>query len=224
MARPVAIAPSILPADFSRLGEACIELEKAGADRIHLDVMDGVFVPNLTFGPPIIKALRPHVSIPFEAHLMVVEPDHLLPDYVNAGCDTVMVQVEACTHLHRTLGLIADLGAQPGVVLNPATPLSTIEHVLELCDIVLLMTVNPGFGGQKYITAVEPKIAALRAMIDQRGLDIDLEVDGGIGASTIEAAAGAGANAFVAGSAVFNDEAGFDHAIENLRTLATDAG
>ncbi|NNE74861.1 MAG: ribulose-phosphate 3-epimerase [Acidimicrobiales bacterium] len=220
MARSVAIAPSILPADFSRLGEACIELEKAGADRIHLDVMDGVFVPNLTFGPPIIKSLRPHVSIPFEAHLMVVEPDKLLPDYVNAGCETVMVQVEACTHLHRTLALIADLGARPGAVLNPATPLSTIEHVLDLCDIVLLMTVNPGFGGQKYLPSVEPKIAELRAMIDERGLDIDLEVDGGIGAGTIEAAASAGANAFVAGSAVFNDEAGFDHAIENLRTLA----
>ena len=194
MSRPVLIAPSVLPADFAHLGDACISLEKAGVDRIQWDVMDGVFVPNLTFGPDVIAAIRPHVTVPFEAHLMVVDPDRLLPRYVEAGCDVVIVHAEACTHLHRTLDSIRQLGASPAVALNPHTPLDAVVHVLDLCDLVLVMTVNPGFGGQSYLASMEPKIAALAALVDDRGLDVDIEVDGGIGPATVAGAVGAGAN------------------------------
>jgi ribulose-phosphate 3-epimerase len=216
--RPVHIAPSVLPADFSRLGEACVALEDAGVDRIHWDVMDGVFVPNLTFGPDIIASIRPHVSVPFEAHLMVVEPDHLLHRYVEAGCQTVIVHAEACTHLHRTLALIADLGATPGVSLNPHTPADVISHVLDLLGHVLVMTVNPGFGGQAYISTMESKVAEVAAMID--GHDIDLEVDGGIGPSTVDGPSAVGANVFVSGSALYRDPEGLTHAVADLRQRA----
>ena len=195
-------------------------LEKAGVDRIQWDVMDGRFVPNLTFGPDIIASIRPHVSVLFEAHLMVVEPDELAHRYVEAGCQLVIVHQEACPHLHRTLARIRELGAAPGVALNPATPVTAIEHVLDLVDLVLVMTVNPGFGGQKYIATMEPKIRELATRRDARGLHFDIEVDGGIGPATVTGAVVAGANVLVAGSALFRDEMGLAHAVRELRERA----
>ena len=217
------IAPSVLPADFARLGEECIGLEQAGANRIHWDVMDGRFVPNLTFGPDIIAAIRPLVSLPFEAHLMTEEPHELAPRYVEAGCELLIVHAEACPHLHRTLGAIRDLGIDAGVALNPATPASAVAHVLDLCNLVLVMTVNPGWGGQRYIASMENKMADMKAMIAASSHNIELEVDGGIDNSTIGAAAQAGAEVFVAGSAVFNHAGGFQSAINQLRTTAATA-
>lgn len=222
IARP-RIVPSVLPADFTRLGEEVRLLDKAGADRIQWDVMDGHFVPNLTFGPDVIAAARATVSLPFEAHLMVANPDDLLERYVEAGCEVVIVHVETTPHLHRSLGRIAELGARTGVALNPATPLQTVEHVLDITDLLLVMTVNPGFGGQDYLTSMEPKIAAARAMLDGVERPIDLEVDGGIGPETIAGAARAGADVFCAGSAVFGPAGGPDEAIPQLRTLAEEA-
>lgn len=218
--RPVQIAPSVLPADFSRLGDECRRLEEAGVDRIQWDVMDGVFVPNLTFGPDVIHACRNHVDIPFEAHLMVVNPDELVHKYVEAGCEIVIVHAEACVHLHRTLSNIRELGASPAVALNPATPAAAVRHVMDLVDLVLVMTVNPGFGGQAYIPTMEPKIAEVAAMIELTGRDIDLEVDGGIGPTTAAGAAAAGADVLVAGSALFRDPAGLAHAVDEIRTVA----
>jgi ribulose-phosphate 3-epimerase len=212
---PVRIVPSVLPADFSRLGEECEALEAAGVDRIQWDVMDGVFVPNLTFGPDVVKACRRWASVPFEAHLMVSDPDLLLAQWVDAGCETLIVHAESVVHLHRTLARVRELGASPGVALNPSTPLSAIEHVLDLVDMVLVMTVNPGFGGQAYIATMEPKIRALRAMYDG-----DIEVDGGIGPDTIAGAAAAGANWLVAGSALYRDPDGLEHAVKDLRARA----
>ena len=184
----IQISPSVLPADFSRLGETVQALEAGGADRIHWDVMDGVFVPNLTIGPDVIHSCRPVVEIPFEAHLMVIEADELIPRYVEAGCDMILVHQEACTHLHRTLSHIRDLGVSPGVVLNPATPATTIEHVMDLVDQILVMTVNPGFGGQAYLQSMEPKISQVAEMISVSGRDIDLEVDGGLAVDTVAGA------------------------------------
>ncbi|MEI7887893.1 MAG: ribulose-phosphate 3-epimerase [Actinomycetes bacterium] len=221
--RPVQIAPSVLPADFSRLGEECISLEKAGVDRIQWDVMDGVFVPNLTFGPDVIRSCRPLVDIPFEAHLMVVNPDELVHKYVEAGCEIVIVHAEACTHLHRTLSNIRELGAGPAVALNPATPASTVRHVMDLVDLILVMTVNPGFGGQEYIPSMEPKITEIAKMIELTGRDIDLEVDGGIGPATVAGAAAAGADVLVAGSALYRDPEGLSHAVSEIRALAETA-
>ena len=218
--RPFEIAPSVLPADFARLGEEVAALEAAGVDRIQWDVMDGRFVPNLTFGPDVIAACRAHAAVPFEAHLMVEEPDELAPRYVEAGCDMLIVHAEACRHLHRTLGRIRELGAKPAVALNPSTPVDEVAHVLDLVDLVLVMTVNPGFGGQAYIATMEPKIAEVRDLIVAGGHDVDLEVDGGISPSTIAGAASAGANILVAGSALYRDPAGLEHAVTELRTLA----
>ena len=216
--RPIHIAPSVLPADFSRLGEECVALEDAGVDRIHWDVMDGVFVPNLTFGPDVIASTRSLVDIEFEAHLMVVEPDRLLDRYVEAGCSTVLVHAEACDHLHRTLSHIAELGATPGVALNPHTPADVIRHVRDLLGVVLVMTVNPGFGGQSYIGAMEAKVAEVAEMLD--GYDCALEVDGGIGPSTVAGAVAAGADRLVSGSALFRDPEGLEHAEADLRSRA----
>jgi len=222
---PVLIAPSVLPADFSRLGEEVVSLEAAGCDLIQWDVMDGQFVPNLTFGPDVIAACRPHTSLPFEAHLMVNTPEAMAAAYVAAGCERLIVHAEACVHLHRTLGAIGELGARAGVALNPSTPASAVAHVLDLVDLVLVMTVNPGFGGQRYITTMEPKIAELRRMIDEAGrsAQVHLEVDGGIGPATISGAAAAGANVLVAGSALYRDPDGLAHAVSELRRLATAA-
>jgi ribulose-phosphate 3-epimerase len=219
--RPIEIAPSVLPADFSRLGEEVVALEKAGVDRIQWDVMDGRFVPNLTFGPDVIAACRPHATVPFEAHLMVDEPDALLPRYVEAGCRLVIVHAEATRHLHRSLGRIRELGAQAAVALNPATPAEAVANVLDLCAMVLVMTVNPGFGGQDYIATMEPKITRIRQLIVDGGFDCDLEVDGGIAPATVQGAAAAGANVLVAGSALFRDPLGLEHAVAELRALAT---
>ena len=213
--RQVQIVPSVLPADFSKLGEECAALEAAGVDRIQWDVMDGVFVPNLTFGPDVVAACRRWVQVPFEAHLMIVEPDQYLSQWVDAGCETLIIHAESTRHLHRTLARVRELGASPGVALNPSTPVSTIEHVLDLCDMVLVMTVNPGFGGQAYIATMEPKIADLRARYDG-----DIEVDGGIGPDTIAGAASAGANWLVAGSALYRDPDGLEHAVKDLRARA----
>jgi ribulose-phosphate 3-epimerase len=222
VARPIQIVPSVLPADFSRLGEEVAALEAAGVDLIQWDVMDGQFVPNLTFGPDVIKSARPHCTVPFEAHLMVYTPDVMAQQYVDAGCSRLIVHAEACTHLHRTLANINSMGARAAVALNPATPASAIEHVLDLVELVLVMTVNPGFGGQSYIATMEPKIAELRAMLDAAGLSdtVDLEVDGGIGPATIQGAVAAGANVLIAGSALYRDPEGLEHAVTELRALA----
>jgi ribulose-phosphate 3-epimerase len=216
--RPIEIAPSVLPADFAKLGEEVAALEDAGVDRIQWDVMDGRFVPNLTFGPDVIAACRPHASIPFEAHLMVEAPVELAPRYVEAGCELLIVHAEADRHLHRTLGAIKDLGAKAGVALNPSTPVDAVRHVVDLCDLILVMTVNPGFGGQAYIATMEPKVAEVHALVE--GYDCDVEVDGGIGPSTVAGAAAAGANVLVAGSALYRDPDGLKHAVADLRERA----
>ncbi len=225
MARPIQIAPSVLPADFARLGEEVAALEEAGCDLVQWDVMDGNFVPNLTFGPDVIAAARRHTSLPFEAHLMVADPDLMAGRYVEAGCSRLIVHVEACQHLHRTLQNIASLGATAAVALNPSTPATEIAHILDLVDLVLVMTVNPGFGGQAYIASMEPKIAEVRAMIDGAGLadTVDLEVDGGISASTVSGAAAAGANLLIAGSALYRHPEGLSAAVTELRALASAA-
>ncbi|MBL6620376.1 MAG: ribulose-phosphate 3-epimerase [Ilumatobacteraceae bacterium] len=225
MARPIQIAPSVLPADFARLGEEVAALEEAGCDLIQWDVMDGNFVPNLTFGPDVIAAARRHTSLPFEAHLMVADPDLMAGRYVEAGCSRLIVHVEACAHLHRTLQNITSLGATAAVALNPSTPATEIAHILDLVDLVLVMTVNPGFGGQAYIASMEPKIAEVRAMIDAAGLanTVDLEVDGGISSSTVSGAAAAGANLLIAGSALYRHPDGLSAAVAELRSLASAA-
>ena len=225
MARPIQIAPSVLPADFARLGEEVAALEEAGCNLIQWDVMDGNFVPNLTFGPDVIAAARRHTSLPFEAHLMVADPDLMEGLYFEAGCSRLIVHVEACAHLHRTLQNIASLGATAAVALNPSTPATEIAHILDLVDLVLVMTVNPGFGGQAYIASMEPKIAQVRAMIDAAGLadTVDLEVDGGISSSTVSGAAAAGANLLIAGSALYRHPDGLSAAVAELRSLASAA-
>jgi ribulose-phosphate 3-epimerase len=222
---PIQIAPSVLPADFAELGKAVRDLESAGVDLIQWDVMDGQFVPNLTFGPDVIAAARKHCSVPFEAHLMVLTPDVMAEQYVKAGCSRLIVHAEACTHLHRTLANIRNLGATAGVALNPATPANVIEHVLDLVDMVLVMTVNPGFGGQSYISTMEPKIREVRNMIESAGLSdaVHLEVDGGISATTVSGAASAGANVLIAGSALFKHPGGLEAAVTEIRANATAA-
>ena len=222
---PIQISPSVLPADFSKLGDEVRALEEAGVDLIQWDVMDGQFVPNLTFGPDVIASARKHTSLPFEAHLMVLTPDVMAARYVEAGCSRLIVHAEACTHLHRTCENIRSMGATAAVALNPHTPASVVEHVLDLIDMVLVMTVNPGFGGQAYIQTMEPKIREVRDMITARGLGdkVNVEVDGGIGPSTIAGAAAAGANVLIAGSALYRDPEGLKHAVDDLRARATAA-
>jgi ribulose-phosphate 3-epimerase len=220
---PVSIVPSVLPADFARLGEEVAALEEAGVDRIQWDVMDGRFVPNLTFGPDVIAACRKHASVPFEAHLMVLEPDELMQKYVDAGCEVVIVHAEACTHLHRTMAAIRDAGAKAGVALNPHTPLDAVRHVIDLTDLLLVMTVNPGFGGQAYIATMEPKIAEAASLIEASGHDVELEVDGGISPDTVGGAAAAGARILVAGSALYKHEGGLADAVATLRARALEA-
>ncbi|GIO06412.1 ribulose-phosphate 3-epimerase [Brevibacillus reuszeri] len=201
----VKIAPSILSADFARLGDEIQDVEKGGADWIHVDVMDGHFVPNITIGPLIVDAIRPVTKLPLDVHLMIEDPDRYIPQFAKSGADWITVHQEACRHLHRSLYLIKEQGVKAGVVLNPATPLATIEHVLTDLDMVLLMTVNPGFGGQKFIHNVVPKIKELRRMLDERGLGhVEIEIDGGVNAETARLCTQAGATVLVAGNAVFN--------------------
>ena len=215
--QPVRIAPSILSADFSALGKEIEAVTAAGADWIHVDVMDGHFVPNLTIGPVVVKALRPHTKLPFDVHLMVTPVDPLVPAFVDAGADTISVHVEAGPHVHRTIQLIKHHGKRAGCVLNPATPLSAIENVLGDLDLVLLMSVNPGFGGQSFIESQLAKIASLRKAIDALGKPIDLEVDGGVNPETSRQCIKAGADALVAGTAVFSG--GPDKYAANIKAL-----
>ncbi len=213
------IAPSILSADFSRLGDEVRAVAAAGADYIHVDVMDGQFVPNITIGPLVVEAVRRVTDLPLDVHLMIESPDRYIADFAAAGADIIVVHAEATCHLHRTVQLIKSLGKKAGVSLNPATPLDFLDYVLDELDLVLLMTVNPGFGGQSFIDACLPKIHALRGMLDRRGLEAELEVDGGVKTSNIERISHAGADVFVAGSAVFGSP---DYAatITELKRLA----
>ncbi len=214
----IKIVPSVLPADFARLGDECQALERAGVDRIQFDVMDGRFVPNLTFGPDVIASVRDAVSVPFEAHLMIEQPDHLLSRFVEAGCQLIIVHEEACVHLHRTLSTIRDLGAQAWRWRSIPTRRSTRSRTCSTCSTwLLVMTVNPGFGGQSYLSSMEPKITATRTLLDSADRWIDLEVDGGISANTVEAATAAGANVLISGSALYRHPEGLAAAVKELR-------
>ncbi len=214
--REIIVAPSLLSADFSRLGEEVDAVEKAGADWIHIDVMDGHFVPNITIGPPVVKALDKCSSVPLDVHLMIEQPDNYVVAFADAGADIITVHAEACSHLDRTLSLIRDVGPKVGVSLNPATGLEAIEYVLDKVDMVLLMSVNPGFGGQSFIPSALDKAKNLKSMVDERKLDIDIEMDGGIKPDNAAAVRDAGVNVLVAGSAVFGSES-YETAINGLR-------
>ncbi|HEU0076072.1 MAG TPA: ribulose-phosphate 3-epimerase [Longimicrobiaceae bacterium] len=223
---PVKIAPSILSADFARLGEQIREAEEGGADWIHVDVMDGHFVPNITIGPLIAEAARRSTRLPVDVHLMIERPERYLEAFAKAGADYLTVHVETCPHLHRTVQQIRELGAKAGVTLNPATPVDSLAEILPYVDLVLVMSVNPGFGGQSYIPTSTAKIARVRAMLDAlgRGGEVELQVDGGVGPDTIAEVVGAGATTVVAGSAVYNRRAGVADNLRALREAAAGAG
>ena len=217
MAKTPLICPSILASDFAKLGQEVAAIEAAGADWVHVDVMDGHFVPNLTIGPAVVKALRPHTTLPFDVHLMVAPVDPWLEAYREAGADILSVHPESGPHLHRTLGTIRGLGAKAGIVFNPATPLGILEEVVDLVDLVLIMSVNPGFGGQKFIDSALTKIARARAILDRAGSPAHLQVDGGVVAANAGACVAAGADALVAGSSVF--KGGPDAYADNIKAL-----
>jgi ribulose-phosphate 3-epimerase len=213
------IAPSILAADFSRLGAQIKEAEQAGADWIHIDVMDGHFVPNLTMGPSIVKACQDTTSLPLDVHLMVEEPENLLPDFAQAGADVLTVHIETCPHIHRTLQSIRELGCMAGITLNPGTPAGSIEEVLPFVDLVLIMTVNPGYSGQTFIPEMVPKITWVRNVLDEVNPEAKIEVDGGLNAQTTPEAVEAGTEIFVAGSAVFGHPEGIQAGIASIRNV-----
>ncbi len=217
--RPVRIAPSVLSADFSRLADEIRAVEAAGADLIHLDIMDGRFVPNLTAGPVVVKAVRKVTRLPLDVHLMIVEPERLIPEFIEAGCNYLTVHVETCPHLHRTVQMIKERGVKAGVTLNPATPLSAVEPILPDVDLLLIMSVNPGFGGQRFIPQALDKVRQARAMLDARGLPAELEVDGGVKVDNIKELAAAGATIFVAGSAIFGSK-DYKETIRQMRQAA----
>jgi len=223
MANKIKLAPSILSADFGRLGEQVVEATQAGADYIHVDVMDGHFVPNITVGPLVVSAIRPHTHLPLDVHLMIEAPEKYIQQFAQAGANIITVHVEVCPHLHRVVESIKELGVKAGVSLNPSTPLTTVDEVLSTLDLVLLMSVNPGFGGQQFIESTVGKIARLRHRLDELGLAAELEVDGGINAEIAPRVAKAGARVLVAGAAVFNKKESVSKALgkirENLRKL-----
>jgi ribulose-phosphate 3-epimerase len=223
MAAKIKLAPSILSADFGRLGEQVVEATRAGADYIHVDVMDGHFVPNITVGPLVVAAIRPHTSLPLDVHLMIESPEKYIQQFVQAGANIITVHVEVCPHLHRVVESIKELGVKAGVSLNPSTPLTAVDEVLSALDLVLLMSVNPGFGGQQFIEGTVGKIARLRRRLDELGLAAELEVDGGINAEIAPRVAKAGARVLVAGAAVFNKKESVSQALgrirDNLRKL-----
>ena len=212
----IKLAPSILSADFARLLEDVKKVENAGCEYLHIDVMDGHFVPNITLGPAIIKSLRKDVNMVFDAHLMIENPDQYIKEFVDAGCDLIVVHQEACKHLHRTIQNIKSYGIKAGVALNPATPIETIKYVLEDIDMVLIMTVNPGFGGQSFIESMIPKIKELKSLIDKKGLKVDIQVDGGIKPDNVDKVVKAGANIIVAGAAIFNSD-DIQHTVDLFR-------
>lgn len=213
----ILIEASILSADFARLGEQAREAEAAGVDALQIDVMDGRFVPNITFGPGVVRALRPLVRLPLDVHLMIVEPERYLGDFVAAGADRLIVHQEACVHLHRTLQSIRELGVQAGVTLNPSTPIVVLEDVLDLVDVIQVMTVNPGFGGQAFLHSQLDKIRRLRALLDGRGLAIPIAVDGGIAPDTAPLVVQAGATVLIAGSSIYNERASVAENVAALR-------
>jgi len=217
MDKTIQIVPSILAADYTRLGEQARAAESGGADAIQIDVMDGRFVPNITFGPGVVGALRSTVTLFLDVHLMIVEPERYLEEFVRAGADRLIVHQETCPHLHRTLAVISELGVEAGVTINPATPLSAIAEVFELCDLIQVMTVNPGFGGQKFINSQLDKIDRLRSLLSARELDIPIAVDGGIDTSTAPLVVQCGATVLIAGSSVYNDRASVAENISELR-------
>ena len=216
----IKLAASILSADFSRLGEKIQEADNAGADYIHIDIMDGHFVPNLTIGPVVVSWIRPVTKLPLDVHLMIESPENYIDDFANAGADIITVQQEACIHLHRIVQQIKGFNKKAGVAINPATPIGTLEEILPFIDLVLIMTVNPGFGAQSFIETMPRKIAAMRKLIEERRLDIELEVDGGIHTETAPTVVAAGARVLVAGSAIFNKRESVKQAMQRLRASA----
>jgi ribulose-phosphate 3-epimerase len=220
MTKPIKIAPSILASDFARLGEQVVAAQSGGADWIHVDVMDGHFVPNITMGPVIVKSIRSVTSLPIDVHLMIESPERYLEDFVTAGADSLTVHVETCPHIHRTIQHIHSLGVRAAVTLNPGTPVEMIREVIPYVDQVLMMSVNPGFGGQTFIERTPRKIEAVRRMLDAENPDADLSVDGGIDTHTIGRVVAAGANVIIAGSAIFRADSGIAAAISNLRIAA----
>jgi ribulose-phosphate 3-epimerase len=218
----VKIAPSLLAADFTKLGEQVREAQDAGADLLHIDVMDGRFVPNITMGPLVVRAVKRVATIPLDVHLMIVEPEKYIQDFADAGANSITVHIEACPHLHRTLTQIREAGCKVGVALNPHTRADSLSEILNMVDIINVMTVNPGFGGQKFIQRMTSKIAELRAMISNERLNVDIEVDGGINPETISSAVQSGANIMIAGSTVFGNKGGVKAGIDALRQALHD--